>query len=85
MWLDARSKKISATYEHFMLGMANGLAIGREMDIWGRNGVPLSQEQFFYWMDGYCKAKPLNTALEGALEFANETTGGLFSRKAGDK
>jgi hypothetical protein len=85
MWLDARSKKISATYEHFIVGMTNGLAIGREIDVWRRKGMPISQEQFFFWMDGYCKNKPLNSALEGALEFANETTEGMFNRKVSGK
>jgi hypothetical protein len=36
-------------------------------------------------MDGYCKNKPLNSALEGVLDFANETTEGVFNRKVSGK
>jgi hypothetical protein len=81
MWIEARSKRMAITFEHFIVGMVNGLAVGSELDIWRGKGIAVTQEQYFYWMDGYCKNKPLNSVLQGVNDFANEMTDGRFIKR----
>ena len=80
-WLDARKNAVSTTYEHYIIGLVDGLALGRAIDIWRPNNVRISRAQFYYWMDEYCKKNPLSNATTGSFRFADEVTSGEFTKK----
>ncbi len=80
MWLEARSLKVAQNYENYTLGMVNGLALGRVIDIWRAKGVTVSREQLFFWMDEYCRKNPLKGIVEGSVDFSDEMTDGVFKK-----
>ncbi len=81
-WLTARKTNTANYYEYYLLGIVDGLALGRAVDIWtGKNGR-ITSEQFYYWLDSYCEKNPLNMTITGAFNFADEMTAGEFNSKA---
>ena len=56
------------------------MAFGRMIEIWKAQGVPMSKEQVYLWMDKYCQANPLSMVVIGAEELANEKTNGEYRR-----
>lgn len=84
-WLNARKTNKADYLEHYLVGLVNGLALGRSVEIWHANGVNVTQDQFFYWMDAYCQKEPLSTPITGAGVFANERTNSLFEKRAAKK
>lgn len=81
-WLEARKNSNSKHFEHYLLGFVNGLALGRMVDIWNAKGTTISNEQLYYWMDNYCNKNPLNSAITGSFDFANEMTNGEYNKKS---
>jgi hypothetical protein len=79
-WVKARKLKRSSPYEAHLVGLLDGMAIGRMIEIWKAQGNPMSKEQVYSWMDKYCQANPLSRVVIGAEELANETTNGEYRR-----
>ena len=79
-WVKARKSKRSSPHEARLVGLLDGMAIGRMMDIWKAQGSSMSKEQVYSWMDKYCQANPLSKIVIGAEELANERTNGEYRR-----
>ena len=71
-WAYARKKDNAVAYEHYLLGVLNGLTLGRQQDFWGAGGAVISREAAYLWMDGYCRGHPLSAVITGAVELFNE-------------
>ena len=80
MWVTARKQNSAQAFEGHLLGLLNGLALGRRVDIWRAEGVPMSRDQAYLWMDNYCQSNPLSHVVSGAVMLADEKTNGTFSR-----
>ena len=80
MWVTARKQNAAGIFEAHLLGLLNGLAVGRGVDIWKADGSPMGRDQANLWMDNYCQSKPLSHVIDGAKELANEKTRGAFAR-----
>ena len=81
LWLEARKNSKSIHFENYVLGFVNGLALGRNVEIWRAKGMEISNEQLYYWMDNYCKNNPLKGVVTGAFDFANEMTNDEYRKK----
>ena len=79
-WVKARKLKRSSPHEARLVGLLDGMAIGRMIEIWKAQGNPMSKEQVYSWMDKYCQANPLSRVVIGAEELANEKTNGEYRR-----
>ena len=79
-WVKARKLKRSSPHEAHLVGLLNGMAIGRMIEIWKAQGNPMSKEQVYLWMDKYCESNPLSRVVIGAEELANEKTNGEYRR-----
>ena len=75
LWLDARRGNNAISLEHYLVGLINGLALGRGIEIWYAKGIEVNERQLHYWMDSYCARNPMRGVLEGAVEFTKERTG----------
>ena len=81
LWIAARKTNDAAALEHFLLGLLNGISLGSNVEFWRARGLPISREQAYLWMDGYCAKNPLKEVYEGAFALMSERTGGAYSRK----
>jgi len=72
-WVTLR-KQDAAPYEGLLVGVLNGLSIGRNTEFWERPGQAISAEQSFLWMDNFCQANPLKSIFDGAYRLFNEVT-----------
>lgn len=79
-WVKARKLKRSSPHEARLIGMLDGMAVGRMIDIWKAQGKSMSKEQVYVWMDSYCQANPQSRIVVGAEELANENTMGEYRR-----
>jgi hypothetical protein len=79
-WTKARKLKRSSPHEARLVGLIDGMAVGRVIEIWKAPGGPTGREQLYVWMDQYCQANPQSRIVIGAEEFANERTGGEYRR-----
>ena len=79
-WAKARKLKRSSPHEARLIGMLDGMAVGRMIDIWKAQGKSMSKEQVYVWMDSYCQANPQSRIVVGAEELANENTKGEYRR-----
>ena len=79
-WVKARKLKRSSPHEARLVGLLDGMAIGRMIDIWKAQGNPMSKEQVYSWMDKYCQSNPFSRIVIGAEELANENTNGEYRR-----
>lgn len=79
-WLKARKDGAAQYYEYNLLGLINGLQMGRKISIWNYNGTKITAEQFYFWMDNYCSKNPLSSTITGAGVFANEVTNSEFNK-----
>ncbi|MGH8634339.1 MAG: hypothetical protein ACRET7_09425 [Burkholderiales bacterium] len=79
-WVKARKLKRSSPHEAHLVGLLDGMAIGRMIEIWKAQGNPMSKEQVYLWMDKYCQSNPLSRIVIGAEELANEKTNGEYRR-----
>ena len=64
-WVESRSLNRSIAYEHYLIGLINGQALGRQVEFWNAGGIPVSLEQVHLWMDKYCKDHPLSNPIRG--------------------
>jgi hypothetical protein len=79
-WGKARKLKRSSPHEARLVGLLDGMAVGRMIEIWKGQGGPMSKDQAYAWMDKYCQANPLSRVVIGAEELANEKTNGEYRR-----
>jgi hypothetical protein len=79
-WMKARKLKRSSPHEARLVGLIDGMAVGRMIEIWKAPSGPTGREQLYIWMDRYCQANPQTRIVIGAEEFANERTGGEYRR-----
>lgn len=79
-WVKARKQKRSSPHEARLVGLLDGMAVGRVIDIWKAHGKPMHREQVYPWMDSYCQANPSSRIVVGAEELANERTNGEYRR-----
>jgi hypothetical protein len=79
-WLKARKLKRSSPHEARLVGMLDGMAVGRMTDIWKAQGKPMSRDQAYEWMDVYCQSNPRTRIVIGAEALANERTNGEYRR-----
>jgi hypothetical protein len=79
-WAKARKLKRSSPHEARLIGMLDGMAVGRMVDIWKAQGKTMMKEQVYVWMDSYCQANPQSRIVVGAEELANENTKGEYRR-----
>jgi hypothetical protein len=79
-WMKARKLKRSSPHEARLVGLVDGMAVGRIIEIWKGQSGPTGREQLYVWMDQYCQANPQSRIVIGAEEFANEKTGGEYRR-----
>ncbi|MGH9651059.1 MAG: hypothetical protein ACRD3I_11385 [Terriglobales bacterium] len=79
-WVKARKLKRSSPHEARLVGLLDGMAIGRMIEIWKAQGSPMSKEQAYLWMDKYCQSNSLSRVVIGAEELANEKTIGEYRR-----
>lgn len=79
-WVKARKLKRSSPHEARLVGLIDGMAIGRVIEIWKAQGSPMSKEQAYSWMDKYCQSNPVSKVAIGAEELANEKTNGEYRR-----
>jgi len=77
-WVAARKQQRAQYFENYLVGLVDGLALGRAVDIWSAGGSKVSGEQVFLWMDRYCETRPLDMVATGAFAFAEERTSGEF-------
>jgi hypothetical protein len=74
-WVEARERGASDRYEHYLIGIINGLALGHQVEFWEAKLPPISREAVYVWMDGYCRQNPLNQAVQGAIALYSERSG----------
>ena len=79
-WAKARKLKRSSPHEARLVGLLDGMAVGRMVEIWKAQGSATSKEQVYSWMDKYCQANPHSRVVIGAEELANERTNGEYRR-----
>ena len=79
-WTKARKLKRSSPHEARLVGLIDGMAVGRMIEIWKAQSSAMSKEQLYAWMDSYCQANPQSRIVIGAEELANERTGGEYRR-----
>ena len=66
-WAAARIRGKSIPYEHYLIGLLNGLALGHQVEFWHAAPSPISREAVYLWMDGYCQQNPLGQFVTGAV------------------
>lgn len=76
-----RKTQTATNYEYYLLGLIDGMAFGRAVDVWAGKGGHITQVQFYYWMDAYCEKNPLDFAVTATFNFANEMSDGLYKKK----
>ena len=75
-WISAREQSSAGYLEHYVLGVLNGLAIGRFTEFWRAGGQPApSRDAIYLWIDGYCRAHPLEDVFRAAGVLFNERSG----------
>ena len=79
IWISARESKSLVSVESYVQGLVNGFSWGAKVSIWDQK--PVTREQFFLWMDKFCRENPLENVLIGSNKFADEMTGGLWHEK----
>jgi hypothetical protein len=75
MWLDARTKRASIAFEAYLQGLLNGISIGSGVEFWKAKQTTLALPQVLYWMDNYCRTRPLSNVHEGAKRLIDERAG----------
>ena len=72
-WITARSNNTAVPLEHYLLGLLNGLALGRQDEFWRADGRSKpSREAIYLWMDKYCRDNPLSNPVSGAFVLFDE-------------
>lgn len=71
-WVQSRERQRSIAYETYLVGLINGLALGRKVEFWNAKGIVMSREQAYLWMDNYCKSNPLSQPTAGVFQLFEE-------------
>lgn len=79
-WHRARQAGQATSHQGFLVGILNGMSLGRGVEFWRASGMPLTPTQVHLWMDGYCQRNPLSGVVTGATELMNEHTQGAYGR-----
>jgi hypothetical protein len=79
-WIKAREAKDSEVYKAYVLGTVNGLALASGIDVWGIIRIDPAHDQFFFWVDNYCRTKPLSDLIGAAVGFMDEATAQAYTR-----
>ena len=79
-WVKARKLKRSSPHEARLVGLLDGMAVGRMIEIWKAQDAQFGREQVYLWMDQYCQANPRSRIVIGAEALANEKTDGNYRR-----
>lgn len=74
-WISARKTQTALAFESYTIGFLNGLAMGTNREFWQANGVRLSREAVYIWLDNHCQAKPLETLPTGIHALFRERSG----------
>jgi len=74
-WLASRQQKTSIAFEHYVLGMLNGLTMGADREFWNADGRAMSRDAAYFWIDGYCRSHPTDLLTTAVVTFFNERTG----------
>ena len=67
VWVEARKADQASNLESHLLGLLNGMSVGRGVEFWMAGGIKISRAQVFLWMDNYCTSHPLETPTIGAV------------------
>jgi hypothetical protein len=73
-WLASREQKTSIAFEHYVLGMLNGLTIGADREFWNADGRAISWDAVYFWIDGYCRSHPTDLLSTAAVTLFKERT-----------
>lgn len=65
-WINARRDNSANSYEWYLRGTLNGLALGADKEFWEAGGIRISGDQADAWMDKWCRENPLSKVLDGA-------------------
>lgn len=74
-WVAARNSDQSKVYGGFVIGMLNGLALGRATEFWTINGATISTDAVYLWMDNYCQTNPLSMVATGVVSLYDQRSG----------
>lgn len=74
-WLGSRQRKTSVAFEHYVLGMLNGLALGADREFWHADGRAISWDAAYFWVDAHCRSHPTDVLNAAVLTFFKERTG----------
>ena len=84
LWVKARTVARANVFEGYLVGLLNGMSIGRGVEFWRAGGLPsLTQDQVFLWMDGFCRREPLSGVVRGAYVLMEERTAEEYTRALG--
>ena len=72
MWLKARSEGRAAALEHYLVGFLDGMVMGMIIEFWRIGDDTISRDQVFFWMDKFCRDKPLGKVSWGAWRLFGE-------------
>lgn len=73
-WTEGRAEHTSVNLEHYVLGLLNGIALGRGREFWRAGGGKFTPQEAYQWMDNYCQANPQKQVMTGAGELFKERT-----------
>lgn len=73
-WLEGRANHTAENLEHYVLGLLNGLTLGRGKEFWRAGGSKFSPTQAYGWIDDYCRANPMHQVMTGAGELFKQRT-----------
>jgi len=79
-WVKARRLKRSSPHEARLVGLLDGMAVGRMIEIWKAQDAQFGREDVYLWMDKYCQANSQSRIVIGAEVLANEKTNGNYRR-----
>jgi hypothetical protein len=74
-WIDARTRNQATPLEHYVLGVLNGLSVGKGVEFWRADESKPSWEAVFLWIDNYCRASPLDTVFNGTFWLYSKRSG----------
>jgi hypothetical protein len=79
-WIKAREGGNATHLEWYIIGLLDGMTAASNVSVRGTKANNYSDDQIFYWIDKYCKNKPLEILPNGMVDFADEVTNGTYSQ-----
>ena len=69
MWLKAGKNKVfRQIQEAFVLGLLDGLSLGKDMNFWITSEGELKVNQALSWVDRYCRERPSQHTIKGVQQ-----------------